>query len=198
MMVRRAGPHMFPPIEENSMDTQDLSSRATSPAAMEESAPLARRAVLRAGAVVPVGVGLTSLAACGNDSSSESATSQADADLDGERSEETGADTEADAGAEDGAETTEFPAADVPVGGATYDEATNTVFSQPAQGEFRAFDATCPHQGCAVSEFSEGSLLCPCHSSMFDPDTGDVISGPATTGLTTRNVTVQGDDLVVG
>ncbi len=190
------------------MDTQDLSSPAMSPAAMfpaaiDEAAPLARRVVLRAGAVVPVGVGLMSLAACGEDSSSESATSEADAETDeGASDTEAGEEAEADAGSEgdseDGAEAAGFPSADVPVGGATYDEATETVFSQPTEGDFRAFDATCPHQGCAVSEFSEGSLLCPCHSSMFDPDTGDVLSGPAPTGLTARNVSVQGDDLVVG
>ncbi len=181
------------------MAPQDLlSTKAadarTATAPLPSSVPLARRVVLRAGATVPLGAGFLSLASCGSDSGSESGASEGASDAGSDAN----AEDQGSASEEGGDAAAGFPSADVPVGGATYDEASETVYSQPSEGDFRAFDATCPHQGCAVSEFSEGSLLCPCHGSTFDPDTGDVVSGPATTGLTTRNVTVQGADLVVG
>lgn len=183
-----------PPL--NAVEAIDASSmrKAAAPAGQPPMMPFGRRVVLRAGAIVPVGVGLTSLAACGDDSSSDPSTPEAETEPGGDGATDPTADSEG-TGPEPAAG---FPSADVPVGGATYDEASDTVYSQPTEGEFRAFDATCPHQGCAVSQFSEGSLRCPCHGSMFDPDSGDVISGPAPTGLTARSVTVQGDDLVVG
>lgn len=191
------------------MNTDDPSSRTGSdappPVDLSASiptsapAPLARRVVLRAGAALPVGIGLTSLSACGDDSGSTASESEA-----GSQGGVTAAEGDPDAAGQssgDGAGTDPaagFPSQDVPVGGATYDEPSNTVFSQPTEGEFRAFDATCPHQGCSVSQFSDGKLVCPCHGSAFDPATGDVVNGPATTGLTVRDVTVEGDDLVVG
>lgn len=196
------------------MDIPDLSSLNTeSLGAAEdrrESAPMARRVVLRAGAALPLGLGLSSLAACGddeggaaNDTAAEDDSSEDEASQDDQAPEAEGdgsedsADPEAESQGDSAAGGSGFPTQDVPVGGATYDEPSNTVFSQPTSGEFRAFDAKCPHQGCAVSEFQDGSLLCPCHSSMFDLDTGDVTGGPATSGLTAREVTVEGENLVV-
>ncbi len=87
---------------------------------------------------------------------------------------------------------------DVPVGGATFVESSNAVLTQPVAGDFRAFDATCPHQGCAVRDVQDGQLACPCHGSRFDPATGEVLQGPATRGLTALGVTVDGDGLVLG
>ncbi len=154
--------------------------------------PPARRVVLRAGAVLPIGVGIPTLAGCGSDEAAvEPSASESSAEESGDQTGESAEGSEASQGAEG------FPAADVPVGGATYDEPSNTVFSQPSEGEFRAFDATCPHQGCSVSEFADGDLRCPCHGSTFDLDSGDVTGGPATTGLTAREVSLDGDDLVV-
>ncbi len=142
-----------------------------------------RRVVLRAGAAVPVGVGLSALAACGSDESDSTADPASGAD--------------AEAGSREAAGEG-FPTSEVPVGGATYDKDSETVYSQPTEGDFRAFDSTCPHQGCAVSEFTDGQMACPCHGSMFDPSTGEVTAGPATSGLTPREVTVDGGDLVLG
>ena len=60
---------------------------------------------------------------------------------------------------------------------------------QPHAGEFKAFNAVCPHAGCVVTYMSSNEqLVCPCHASIFDPDNGDLISGPAFTGLTELNV----------
>ena len=89
------------------------------------------------------------------------------------------------------------PAADTPVGGATYYGDAQLVVTQPAEGDFRAFDATCPHQGCATSDVDDGVLVCPCHGSRFDPSTGEVVQGPAETGLAARSVTLDGSDLVI-
>ena len=56
---------------------------------------------------------------------------------------------------------------------------------QQTAGDFVAFDAVCPHAGCTVAyQRSARIIACPCHGSEFDARTGDVIRGPATTGLT--------------
>ncbi|MGB5935490.1 MAG: Rieske (2Fe-2S) protein [Ornithinimicrobium sp.] len=153
---------------------------------------LDRRVVLRAGALVPVGAGVVMLAACGQEEAEEAAADNSEADPEADATDESAAQSSTEELAAG------FPASEVPVGEATYDEDSNTVYTQPAEGDFRAFDATCPHQGCAVSDFSEGRLVCPCHGSEFDPESGDVLGGPATSGLTVKEVTVSGDDLIVG
>jgi nitrite reductase/ring-hydroxylating ferredoxin subunit len=49
-------------------------------------------------------------------------------------------------------------------------------------GELRAFDDTCTHQGCSLSEgdLEDTIVECPCHGSQFDIVTGEVVEGPAT------------------
>lgn len=141
-----------------------------------------RRSVLGAGLAAPAG--LAGLAACGG--SEESAPEPADTSAD--------AGDAGDAGDAAGG----LAAQDVPVGGAAYVEDGNTVVTQPSEGEFRAFDATCPHQGCAVNQAVDGELKCPCHDSRFDLTSGEVLGGPAQSGLTERAVSVDGDQLRVG
>ncbi|CAN5356165.1 Rieske (2Fe-2S) protein [soil metagenome] len=148
---------------------------------------LRRRIVLLGGAPLPVGASVVLPGACDE-------SDDAPASCDASASQEAAESAE---GTGDAAPAEGFPISDVPVGESAYDKASNTVFSQPTEGDFRAFDATCPHQGCAVSDFADGRLLCPCHGSMFDPDSGDVLGGPATSGLTVKDVTVSGDDLLV-
>jgi Rieske Fe-S protein len=87
--------------------------------------------------------------------------------------------------------------ADVPVGGGRVIESAQVVLTQPVDGEFKAFSAVCPHQGCLVTDVREGVIVCPCHGSQFDIATGDVIAGPATTGLVEKQVTVSGDGISV-
>ncbi len=81
------------------------------------------------------------------------------------------------------------PATSVPVGG-------SAAFTDPASGDpalviqqtadnFVAFDAICPHAGCTVAyQTSARIIACPCHGSEFNPRTGAVVTGPATSGLT--------------
>ena len=91
------------------------------------------------------------------------------------------------------------PLADVPVGGA-YElslDGRRVVVTRPEEDTVAAFDAECTHQGCTVRA-ADGGLVCPCHSSAFDPVTGDVREGPATSPLTPVEVAVRGDDVVLG
>lgn len=87
------------------------------------------------------------------------------------------------------------PASTVPQGGGVVQD--GVVVTQVTAGEYTAFDARCPHQGCTVSEVTTRAIICPCHGSEFDPATGDVTQGPATEGLGERTVTVEGDEVVV-
>ncbi|TCK27249.1 Rieske (2Fe-2S) protein [Pseudonocardia endophytica] len=87
--------------------------------------------------------------------------------------------------------------ADIPVGGGTVFADQGVVVTQPTQGTFAAFDATCPHAGCKVNEVVDGSISCPCHGSKFAVADGAPTTGPATTALGPRQVSVQGDRIVL-
>ncbi len=51
---------------------------------------------------------------------------------------------------------------------------------QPAAEEFVAFSRICTHEGCTVNYVhAVQQFQCPCHGSVYDADTGAVISGPA-------------------
>jgi thiosulfate dehydrogenase (quinone) large subunit len=97
---------------------------------------------------------------------------------------------------------TTVPASQVPVGGgrqvtdATTGQAVWVL--QLTAGDFTAFSATCPHQGCPVrfQGASEG-FRCPCHGSHFSSQ-GKVLSGPATRNLSEVNITKSGDTLKLG
>nr|WP_240896122.1 Rieske (2Fe-2S) protein [Kineococcus siccus] len=81
---------------------------------------------------------------------------------------------------------------DVPVGSAVKVEAadgTGVVVAQPTAGTAVAFNARCPHAGCAVA-VDDAELNCPCHGSRFDALTGAVLKGPATEPLAPYPVTV--------
>jgi thiosulfate dehydrogenase [quinone] large subunit len=80
------------------------------------------------------------------------------------------------------------PASDVPVGQAASftDPATGdpSIVIRPGSSTFVAFDAVCPHAGCAVGyDPAQKVIICPCHGSQFNASTGAVEVGPAATGL---------------
>ena len=67
-------------------------------------------------------------------------------------------------------------------------------------GSYYAVDEVCSH---AYSNLSMGQLygeevLCPLHGSAFNVRTGEVLSPPATEGLTVYSVRVEGDDILIG
>jgi glycine/D-amino acid oxidase-like deaminating enzyme/nitrite reductase/ring-hydroxylating ferredoxin subunit len=65
------------------------------------------------------------------------------------------------------------------------------VYRDP-DGELHVRSAVCTHLGCIVQwNRVEGSWDCPCHGSRFAPD-GEVLSGPAISGLRTVGGEAQG------
>lgn len=89
-------------------------------------------------------------------------------------------------------------AGDVPVGG--WARFTVPVSGDPgllirlASDRFVAYDAVCPHAGCTVG-YSEAAklIVCPCHGSEFEPDTGARVAGPAPHGLGVVRITEATD-----
>ncbi|ASU77811.1 hypothetical protein CDG81_05240 [Actinopolyspora erythraea] len=89
---------------------------------------------------------------------------------------------------------------EVPVGGALVTEGPDDeriALAQPSEGEFTAHSAVCTHMGCTVR--ADGNRLrCPCHNSVFESATGEVVSGPARTPLPGIAVHVAGERIVTG
>jgi Rieske Fe-S protein len=96
------------------------------------------------------------------------------------------------------------PTADVAVGGGVILAGQDLVVTQPEEGSWRAFSATCTHQGCLVSEIRGDVIYCNCHGSEFSIRDGSVVreaSGVAPgaqDGLPPVNVEVDGDWVVRG
>jgi Rieske Fe-S protein len=86
---------------------------------------------------------------------------------------------------------------EIPVGGGKVIDGKSVVVTQPVAGQFKAFSSTCTHAGCTVSSVSNGTINCPCHGSRFSVKDGSVKTGPAPSGLAEKNVTVQGDSIVL-
>lgn len=89
--------------------------------------------------------------------------------------------------------------ADIPVGGSISATLAGApiLISQPEAGTVAAFSAICTHQGCVVAP-GDGEFACPCHSSRFALNSGDVRGGPAQRPLDKVSVTVDGDSVVAG
>ncbi|MCH0563471.1 MULTISPECIES: Rieske 2Fe-2S domain-containing protein [unclassified Streptomyces] len=82
--------------------------------------------------------------------------------------------------------------ADIPVGGGLVLVEQQIVVTQPEPDVFRAFTAVCTHQGCTVTEISDGAIHCPCHGSTFAVEDGTVLGGPATGPLPSARIQVRG------
>lgn len=67
-------------------------------------------------------------------------------------------------------------------------------------GKLHAFDDTCPHAGCSLAEGElDGTTVeCPCHMATFDVTTGEVVDGPATSGVATWSAAIAEGALVLG
>ena len=93
-------------------------------------------------------------------------------------------------------------ASQVPVGGSARftDPASGDpgLVLQLTRGSFVAYDAICPHAGCTVGYSSAANLIvCPCHGSEFDPQTGAVVNPPAQHGLSPIQVAVDSSGQLV-
>jgi Rieske Fe-S protein len=151
-----------------------------------------RRAILTLGSAGAIG-GALALAGCAADdpSPSGSATTSPPSVIEDPPTDPTAA-PDAPALGEDIA-----AVADVPVGG-SIDATINgepALIAQPTAGQVVAFSAICTHQQCVVAAAGD-EFHCPCHGSMFDAATGDVIQGPALEPLTPIAVAVSGDRIV--
>jgi Rieske Fe-S protein len=85
--------------------------------------------------------------------------------------------------------------AEVPVGGGLILTEEKIVITQPTEGDFKAFSATCTHQGCTVAEVTE-TIDCTCHGSKFSVADGSVQDGPAPEPLPAVTIKVDGDTIV--
>lgn len=162
-------------------------------ASLQPASGPARRAVVAAAGAAGLAVALTACGGSDDDASSSSAdsgsttTSGSDA---GSGSD--GGSDSANGGAEPLAST-----ADIPEGGGKVFADREVVVTQPTAGEFKAFSATCTHQGCAVKSISDGAINCPCHNSNFSITDGSVQSGPATQPLPAVEISVSGDSITL-
>jgi Rieske Fe-S protein len=84
---------------------------------------------------------------------------------------------------------------DIPVGGGKIFKDEKVVVTQPKQGEFKAFSATCTHRGCPVGSVTGGKIHCPCHGSAFNVADGSVANGPAAQPLPAKNVSVENGEI---
>ena len=134
--------------------------------------PLSRRRAL--GAAAGVGVGLPALAACAGEDPAPSGDTQ-------------------DAPVEGSALTT---VGDVPIGGGVILGETEIVVTQPTKGDFRGFSAICTHQGCIVREVAE-TINCFCHGAKYSLESGEPVSGPANVALASRDLRIEGDDILL-
>jgi Rieske Fe-S protein len=85
---------------------------------------------------------------------------------------------------------------EVPVGGGFVNSQERVVVTQPAAGQYKAFSAVCPHEGCLVSRVADNVIGCACHGSQFSAESGDVERGPAPSGLAELAVAVDGGNIV--
>lgn len=147
-----------------------------------------RRTVVAAVGATGLAVALT---ACGSDNGSSdpsSSNTQAGANASGGGS---------SASSGSGGGTALAKTADIPAGGGKIFKDQGVVVTQPTAGTYKAFSSKCTHQGCAVSEISNGVIICPCHKSEFSVTDGSVKKGPATQPLPAEKITVSGDSITL-
>lgn len=67
------------------------------------------------------------------------------------------------------------------------------------EGLFYAFDDTCTHRACSLSEGDvEGTrVICPCHGGEFDMETGEAAGGPVTEPIQVYETRVVDDTIEV-
>ncbi|SNR48011.1 Rieske [2Fe-2S] domain-containing protein [Haloechinothrix alba] len=87
---------------------------------------------------------------------------------------------------------------EIPVGGGVVFDDEGVVITQPTEGEFKGFSATCTHQGCTVAGVADGTINCSCHGSKFSIEDASVVNGPAERPLDERALSVNGNSLTLG
>ena len=66
-------------------------------------------------------------------------------------------------------------------------------------GNFFAIGDKCTHMGCKLSggKLDGETVRCPCHGSMFNVRTGEVVKGPAKKPVLSYTVTVENGELSI-
>jgi Rieske Fe-S protein len=85
------------------------------------------------------------------------------------------------------------------VGGATRIGSVKGVpvaIARTGSSKYIAFNLACPHQGVTVTR-NESGWVCNAHGSEFEPD-GDLVLGPATTGLARVPVKISKGLAIIG
>ena len=80
-----------------------------------------------------------------------------------------------------------------------FDVGDRTVAVAHVADDWYAFDDTCTHRGCSLSdgEVEGTSIVCMCHGSEFDMESGDVLQGPAVEPLDVFEIRVEDEDIQV-
>ncbi|HEY8534780.1 MAG TPA: Rieske (2Fe-2S) protein [Micromonospora sp.] len=86
---------------------------------------------------------------------------------------------------------------EIPVGGGKIFAEQGVVVTQPTAGQFKAFSNVCTHQGCPVSSVNGNSIVCTCHNSTFSIADGSVTGGPARSPLPEKQISVEGENIVL-
>jgi len=140
------------------------------------------------------GLSLPLLAACGDDEPGSASDPGGSGSSAGGGTSSTPTSPESSSG---GGGDTLASTSDIEVGGGTIFADEQVVVTQPSEGEFKAFNSTCTHQGCQVESVSDGTIHCPCHGSSFSIEDGSVQGGPASSPLEEVSISVEGDSIVL-
>jgi nitrite reductase/ring-hydroxylating ferredoxin subunit len=156
------------------------------------SAGINRRRALTGAAVL--GVGAPLLGACGEDETEGTRTSSTSS---GDESPSASASGDAGGG---GDNTVLATKADIPEGGGTVFKDQQVVVTQPRAGEFKAFDATCPHKQCIVKDVADDTINCGCHGAQYGIADGQNVTGagggpPDLDPLAERKLKIEGEDI---
>lgn len=168
--------------------TQDVNVSAVEPT--QESRLISRRSVIATAAAGAAGLGLAACSSSADPQPTSSATDQTPT---------TSTDTATASASSTG--TAIGAVSDVPVGSAVVKQTgdnTGYVLAQPSKGKIDCHSAVCPHQGCLVTQVQGDVVTCPCHGSEFNVNSGDVLRGPAQTGLAKASVTVKDGNIYLG
>lgn len=157
-----------------------------------------RRTVLAAGAATLAGAALSGCGADGGSDASGASGAQNDAQGGAQNGGQGNPSGTTGGAAAPGGGQVLARTADIPVGGGKVFKDQKVVVTQPAAGQFKAFSATCTHQGCLVGSVKDENIVCPCHQSLFKISDGSVAGGPASRPLAPAKITVQGDNITLG
>lgn len=66
-------------------------------------------------------------------------------------------------------------------------------------GRYLALGDVCTHAECSLADgyVEDGNVVCLCHGSVFDLETGEVVTGPAEEAEPVYQVRVEGEEIQV-